>query len=144
MPQPGLDRDQRAAGAQQPRGLLEARRERALERDVMEHEAVEHGVERAVGELETAGIADVGLVGAAALEHARDAVGIGVDGGQPELRRREQMASRVPAGADRERLAVVEPEPPGEQQLLAAHHLAVVQVRASTARLRRSSRLSAR
>ena len=71
VPEPGLHRHERSARPQQPRRLLEHRRERPLVHDVVEHEPVQDDVEgaRLVGQLaRPAGHAVVEL---AALDAAR-------------------------------------------------------------------------
>ncbi len=105
MPEAGLDRDHRAAGAQQPGRLGEAGGERALVGDVVQHEPVEDDVERRRREVETAGVAQVDLVGAVEARDACHSLGIGVDGDQPEGGRREQMAAGMPARPDRQHVA---------------------------------------
>ena len=67
MPESRLDRDHRAAGPQQVGRLGEARRERALVGDVVEHQPVQDHIERRRRQPEPAGVSDLGLVGSAGL-----------------------------------------------------------------------------
>ena len=128
MPQTGLDRDHRAARLQQTRRLGEARRERALVGDVVEHEPVEDHVERRRREVEPAGVAEVDLVGPAETRHAFHPLGIGVDRHEPEGGRREQLAPGVPAGADRQDVSAGYAQMGGEQRSFAGGEVSIVRL----------------
>ena len=91
VPQPGLDRDHRAAGPQQPGGFGEHRLQRSLVDQVVEHQAIQDHVKRPWRKCKLAGVANDGLIGGACLERMRDQLSLGVDRHQTEARRREQV-----------------------------------------------------
>ena len=126
VPEPGLDRHERAAGAEQALGLDEERRQRPLVDHVVEHEPVEHDVEglRLVGQLARPG--DDAVVELARLAQRADHRLVEVHARHPELRPREQVPARVPAAAHRQDLATGERQAARQQLALAAHLLVVV------------------
>ena len=116
-----LDRDVHAAGTQQAMRLDETGVERAVVGDMVQHEPVQDDVERAVGQhVERAGRADDALVGGALRDREARALGIDVRRHETPLRRGQQVATRMPAAADRDRVAAGEPEMAVQQLALAA------------------------
>lgn len=128
MPQPRLDRHERATGTQQSSRLGEARSDRSLEGDVVKDEAVQDDVEAGVRELERSRMTEPCLVGAAGRDYSGDALGVRVDGGEPERRRGKQVPARVPARSHRQNVAPGQTEPTIDQRALTRFHVAVVQL----------------
>ncbi len=134
VPQPGLDRHQRATRAEQPRRLLEAGAERPLEGDVVEHEAVQDHVERGGLEGQLARPALGAGVELARLEQVLHHRRVEIGPGHAPSGAREQMAAGVPAAADRQDVAAGQPEPALEQRALAPVLLVVVDLQGGRVR----------
>ena len=116
----GLDRHERAAGAQQAARLGDAGRKRPRVGDVMQDKPVQHDVEGRVGQaVELAGSAGDALVGLALLDGEARALRIDVGRHEAPLRRGQQMAAGVPAAADRDGIAAIKAEVTIEQLALA-------------------------
>ncbi len=126
MPSAGLDGHQRASGPKQTCGLGIDRLEGTLEGEVVEHEAVEHDVERGRGKRKLSRVPNLRLVGASLFGDPGDPIGIGIDGDEPEGGSGKQVASWKPSGADRQHLTLCQKQAAGEQNSLALHHVPVV------------------
>lgn len=115
-----LDGDERAARAQEPRSLGERRLEWAVVGDVVQDEPVQDDVEGRVGQhVERARRADHALVGVALADGEARAIAVDVGRDQPPAGPWQQVAARMPATSDGERVAAADPEVTVQQLALA-------------------------
>jgi len=129
-----FDAHQRAAGAQQPAGLVEDRSERPLVDHVVEHKPVEHHVERQVGKSQLPGAAGQAAVERAVLHQRRGLHVVELRAGHPPRGAREEVAAGVPAAPHGEHVAAPKAEPVVEQLALAPEHVVVLELRGRSAR----------
>lgn len=126
MPEPWFDRHKCASRTQHVCGLLDARSQRALKRDVVQDQAVEHYVDRSGRETQSSGMTNECLIGLAGRTNRLDTIGIRINRDQPIVRSWEEMPARMPPAANREHHALPQSEATTYQPALALEYILVV------------------
>ena len=86
--------------------------------DVVEHESVQHDIERALRKLEPTGVSHERLVGLAGFGNGPDRCWFGIDRREAKARGGEEVSAWICPAANRQHRAVLERNAPREEPLL--------------------------
>ena len=94
----------------------------------MEHESVQHDVERSLWQVKPTGMPDERVIGAASLDNGPDRRWVGIDRRQAKARGGEEVSVGTCPAANRQHDAILEPNPPRDEVSLLCGQALVVDV----------------